>query len=93
MLIESRIVEASSNFNKALGVQWGGNASFTQATGNPTGLVFPNNVAAAGGAGARQQLRHRREPELRRVAPRRRSATARAARSASCSARRAARST
>ena len=51
VLIESRIVEASSNFNKALGVQWGGNASFTQATGNPTGLVFPNNVAAAGGAG------------------------------------------
>ncbi len=51
VLIESRIVEASSNFNKALGVQWGGNASFTQATGNPTGLVFPNNAAATGGAG------------------------------------------
>ncbi|WP_242360550.1 type IV pilus secretin PilQ [Anaeromyxobacter sp. SG17] len=51
VLIESRIVEASSNFNKALGVQWGGNASFTQVTGNPTGLSFPNNVAAAGGAG------------------------------------------
>ena len=27
VLIESRIVEASSNFNKALGVQWGGNAA------------------------------------------------------------------
>ncbi|WP_242342625.1 type IV pilus secretin PilQ [Anaeromyxobacter terrae] len=51
VLIESRIVEASSNFNKALGVQWGGNTSFTQVTGNPTGLAFPNNVAAAGGAG------------------------------------------
>jgi type IV pilus assembly protein PilQ len=49
VLIESRIVEASSNFNKALGVQWGGNAAFTQATGNPTGLSFPNNAAAAGG--------------------------------------------
>lgn len=49
VLIESRIVEASSNFNKALGVQWGGNAAFTQVTGNPTGLVFPNNVAATGG--------------------------------------------
>jgi type IV pilus assembly protein PilQ len=49
VLIESRIVEASSNFNKALGVQWGGNAAFTQATGNPTGLVFPNNAGAAGG--------------------------------------------
>ncbi len=51
VLIESRIVEASSNFNKALGVQWGGNAAFTQVTGNPTGLVFPNNAAAAGGIG------------------------------------------
>jgi type IV pilus assembly protein PilQ len=49
VLIESRIVEASSNFNKALGVQWGGGAAFTQATGNPTGLVFPNNVGAKGG--------------------------------------------
>jgi type IV pilus assembly protein PilQ len=49
VLIESRIVEASSNFNKALGVQWGGNAAFTQATGNPTGLTFPNNATATGG--------------------------------------------
>jgi len=51
VLIESRIVEASSNFNKAIGVQWGGNASFTQATGNPTGLSFPNNAAATGASG------------------------------------------
>jgi type IV pilus assembly protein PilQ len=49
--IESRIVEAQSNFNKAIGVQWGGNAAFTQATGNPTGLFFPGNVGSAGGAG------------------------------------------
>ncbi len=49
VLIESRIVEASSNFNKALGVQWGGNAAFAQTLGNPTGLAFPNNAAASGG--------------------------------------------
>jgi type IV pilus assembly protein PilQ len=49
VLIESRIVEASSNFTKALGVQWGGNGSVAQATANPTGLVFPNNAVAAGG--------------------------------------------
>jgi type IV pilus assembly protein PilQ len=51
--IESRIVEASSNFNKAIGVQWGGNASFSPATGNPTGLFFPNvaNTAGASGGG------------------------------------------
>ncbi len=51
VLIEARIIEAGSNFNKALGVQWGGNAAFTQATGNPTGLAFPNNVGATGGIG------------------------------------------
>ncbi len=51
VLIEGRIVEASSNFNKAIGVQWGGNAAATQLTGNPTGLVFPNNAAATGAAG------------------------------------------
>jgi type IV pilus assembly protein PilQ len=52
VLIESRIVEASSNFNKALGIQWGGNAAFTQATGNPVGLAFPANVAAVGSSAA-----------------------------------------
>jgi type IV pilus assembly protein PilQ len=49
--IESRIVEASSNFNRAIGVQWGGNANVGPATGNPTGLFFPNIVNAAGAAG------------------------------------------
>jgi type IV pilus assembly protein PilQ len=51
VLIESRIVEASSNFNRAIGVQWGGNSSFTQMNGNPTGLAFPYNVAATGASG------------------------------------------
>jgi type IV pilus assembly protein PilQ len=49
VLIESRIIEASSNFSKAIGIQWGGNAAFSQTTGNPTGLAFPNNVVGAGG--------------------------------------------
>ncbi len=51
VLIESRIVEASSNFNKEIGVQWGGNASLSQAFGNPTGLAFPNIASGAGGSG------------------------------------------
>jgi type IV pilus assembly protein PilQ len=51
VLIESRIVEASSNFNKAIGVQWGGNASMSQAFGNPTGVAFPNIVTGAGASG------------------------------------------
>jgi type IV pilus assembly protein PilQ len=49
--IESRIIEASSNFNRALGVQWGGNANLSPATGNPTGLFFPNIANTAGAAG------------------------------------------
>ena len=53
--IESRIVEASANVNKALGVQWGGNATASAATGNPTGLFFPNSVNAVGGAGGGTQ--------------------------------------
>jgi type IV pilus assembly protein PilQ len=51
VLIESRIVEASSNFNREIGVQWGGNASMSQAFGNPTGLAFPNIVTGAGASG------------------------------------------
>jgi type IV pilus assembly protein PilQ len=51
VLIESRIVEASANFNKQIGVQWGGNASMSQAFGNPTGLAFPSIATGAGGAG------------------------------------------
>lgn len=48
--IEARIVEARSTFLRQLGIQWGGNASATAAGGNSTGLVFPSNVAIAGGA-------------------------------------------
>jgi type IV pilus assembly protein PilQ len=54
--IESRIIEAASNINRALGVQWGGNANLSPATGNPTGLFFPNiaNTAGASGGGPTQ---------------------------------------
>jgi type IV pilus assembly protein PilQ len=50
VVIEARIVEATSNFTRQIGVQWGG-SGFRDAThANPTGLVFPYNIAAAGGA-------------------------------------------
>ena len=49
--IESRIVEASSNYNRAIGVQWGGNATMSPGTGNPTGVFFPNIINASGAAG------------------------------------------
>jgi type IV pilus assembly protein PilQ len=50
VLIESRIVEASTSFSREVGVQWGGNVSFAPTTGNPTGLIFPNIIQAAGAA-------------------------------------------
>ncbi len=93
VLIESRIVEASSNFNRALGVQWGGNAAMNQANGNPTGLIFPNNIGATGAAGGRPHHRHGQRPPTTRSTSRRPSARARAAASASPSARSAAPST
>lgn len=50
VLIEARIVEASSNFLEQLGIQWGGVGQATAATGNPTGLQFPGDVVVQGAA-------------------------------------------
>ena len=49
VLIESRIVEASTRFAREIGVQWGGQGIMSASNGNPTGLVFPNSVAVGGG--------------------------------------------
>lgn len=50
VLIEARVVEATSRYIRDAGIQWGGDASFSAATGNPTGLAFPSSVGIAGGA-------------------------------------------
>ena len=50
VLIESRIVEANTTFIRDVGVQWGGNLSFSPANGNSTGLAWPNVVSLAGGS-------------------------------------------
>ncbi|MFO0695569.1 MAG: type IV pilus secretin PilQ [Polyangiales bacterium] len=52
VLIEARIVEATSQYSRDVGIQWGGDLSFSSATGNPTGLVFPSNIGVAGGNSA-----------------------------------------
>ena len=44
VLIESRIVEASSTYSRDIGIQWGGSAVMSSATGNPTGLRFPSDL-------------------------------------------------
>ncbi len=46
--IEARIVEATTNYTKAFGIQWGAVAKFGSSTGNPTGVFFPNSVTAQG---------------------------------------------
>jgi type IV pilus assembly protein PilQ len=49
IMIEARIVEASLNFNRTLGIQWGANYNAGANTGNPTGFKFPNSVNVTGG--------------------------------------------
>ena len=48
IMIEARIVEASLNFNRTIGVQWGGNFSADARYGNATGLDFPNSIGITG---------------------------------------------
>lgn len=56
VLIEARMVEGQTSFTRTLGIQWGGGLFFSQRGGNPTGLLFPNNVGIAGGADNFQTL-------------------------------------
>ncbi len=49
VLVEARIVEATSRYVRDIGIQWGGDATFSEATGNPTGIAFPSRVGVAGG--------------------------------------------
>jgi type IV pilus assembly protein PilQ len=50
ILIESSIVEATSDFARSLGIQWGYRASLGPQTGTPTGLNFPGTVGVGGAA-------------------------------------------
>jgi type IV pilus assembly protein PilQ len=54
VLIEARIVEATSRYLRDVGIQWGGDATFSAATGNPTGLAFPSAIGVVGGASDQQ---------------------------------------
>ena len=50
VLIEARIVETNDRFSRQIGIQWGGDFSFSQANGNPTGLIFPSVLGLGGAA-------------------------------------------
>ena len=49
VLIEARIVEATSNYQRDVGIQWGGDLTMGPATGNATGVAFPSSLGVAGG--------------------------------------------
>lgn len=49
--IEARIVEATKNFSRTLGIQWGYEGEASAETGNSTGLQFPNSIDSEGGVG------------------------------------------
>lgn len=49
VMIEAKIVEATTSFTRDIGVQWGGKFTADAAHGNPTGLVFPNTISVTGG--------------------------------------------
>jgi type IV pilus assembly protein PilQ len=48
VLIEANIVEATEDFARALGVQWGYSFKAGPQTGNPTGMNFPGTVGFGG---------------------------------------------
>jgi type IV pilus assembly protein PilQ len=48
VLIEANIVEATEDFARALGVQWGYSFKASPGTGNPTGVNFPGTVGVGG---------------------------------------------
>jgi type IV pilus assembly protein PilQ len=53
VLIEANIVEATEDFSRGLGVQWGYRYEAGPETGNPTGMNFPGTVGIGGsGLGA-----------------------------------------
>ncbi|UJR79049.1 type IV pilus secretin PilQ [Sandaracinus amylolyticus] len=68
VLVEARIVEATSQYIRDVGIQWGGDVTMSTATGNPTGLVFPSSVGVAGGAYDQQTPTAGLSPFSRQVA-------------------------
>lgn len=52
VLIEAHIVEATEDFARGLGVQWGYSYNAGPATGNPTGMNFPGTVGVGGAQAA-----------------------------------------
>lgn len=48
VMIEARIIETTKRFSRELGISWGFDMTAGAATGNTTGIEFPNNFDAGG---------------------------------------------
>jgi type IV pilus assembly protein PilQ len=48
VMIEARIIETTKRFSRELGIDWGFDLTAGPATGNSTGLEFPNNIQSSG---------------------------------------------
>lgn len=69
VLIEARIVEATSQYTRDVGIQWGGDVTMSSANGNPTGLVFPSNLGFTGGNYDQQSPTQGLSPFTQQVQP------------------------
>ncbi len=49
VMIEARIIETTKRFTREFGIDWGFSGISSPATGNTTGLVFPNQGTVTGG--------------------------------------------
>jgi type IV pilus assembly protein PilQ len=49
VMIEARIIETTKRFTREFGIAWGFDGLSSPATGNTTGLVFPNQGTVTGG--------------------------------------------
>src|SRR5262249_29651090 len=52
VVIDARVVTAKRNWQRSLGIQWGGSYQASAQTNNPTGLSFPANIGVGGGSSA-----------------------------------------
>lgn len=48
VMIEARIIETTKRFSRELGISWGVDFTAGAATGNTTGIEFPNNISGGG---------------------------------------------
>lgn len=56
VLIQTRIVEATTDFTREMGIKWGGRYNADAAHGNATGMAFPNSMRVSGSDSSGQEF-------------------------------------